>query len=121
MREWETELLSPAGSFESFEAALEAGADAVYVGGNAFGARAYAKNFSREELLEAIRRSHLCGRKLYLTVNTLVKNTELQSRLYDYLAPYYEVGLDAVIVQDFGVLSLSENTFRTWKFMPAHR
>lgn len=111
MREWETELLSPAGSFESFEAALEAGADAVYVGGNAFGARAYAKNFSREELLEAIRRSHLCGRKLYLTVNTLVKNTELQSRLYDYLAPYYEVGLDAVIVQDFGVLSFIRKYF----------
>ncbi|MCI5902234.1 MAG: U32 family peptidase [Blautia sp.] len=111
MREWETELLSPAGSFESFEAALEAGADAVYVGGNAFGARAYAKNFSREELLEAIRRSHLCGRKLYLTVNTLVKNAELQSRLYDYLAPYYEAGLDAVIVQDFGVLSFIRKYF----------
>ena len=111
MREWETELLSPAGSFESFEAALDAGADAVYVGGNAFGARAYAKNFSREELLEAIRRSHLCGRKLYLTVNTLVKNAELQSRLYDYLAPYYEAGLDAVIVQDFGVLSFIRTYF----------
>ncbi len=105
------ELLAPAGSYEAFEAALGAGADAVYVGGPDFGARAYAKNFTQEELLRAIRIAHLHGKKLYLTVNTLLKNRELQERLYDALLPCYEEGLDAVIVQDFGVLRFIRRTF----------
>ena len=106
-----TELLSPAGSYESFEAAIGAGADAVYVGGPAFGARAYAQNFSQEELIAAIETAHIHNRKLYLTVNTLLKNRELEGQLFEYLAPYYEAGLDAVIVQDLGVFSFIREVF----------
>nr|WP_297884718.1 U32 family peptidase [uncultured Blautia sp.] len=105
------ELLAPAGSYEAFEAALGAGADAVYLGGPDFGARAYAKNFTQEELIRAIRTAHLHGRKLYLTVNTLLKNRELQERLYASLKPAYEEGLDAVIVQDMGVLRFIRRVF----------
>ena len=105
------ELLAPAGSYEGFEAAIGAGADAVYVGGAAFGARAYAKNFGEEELLRAIDTAHIHGRKLYLTVNTLLKNRELSEQLYDYLLPYYKEGLDAVIVQDMGVFKMIREMF----------
>lgn len=106
-----TELLSPAGSYESFEAAIGAGADAVYVGGPAFGARAYAQNFTQEELITAIETAHIHNRKLYLTVNTLLKNRELDDQLFEYLLPYYEAGLDAVIVQDLGVFSFIRRNF----------
>ena len=105
------ELLSPAGSYESFRAALGAGADAVYAGGELFGARAYAHNFNREELIRAIREAHVLDKKLYLTVNTLVKNVEMERHLYEYLKPFYEEGLDAVLVQDFGVLSFIREYF----------
>ncbi|MBQ1311790.1 MAG: U32 family peptidase, partial [Blautia sp.] len=105
------ELLSPAGSYEGFQAALGAGADAVYMGGSFFGARAYAKNFTEEEVLAAIKEAHILGKKVYLTVNTLLKNQELYGKLYDYLAPYYQEGLDAVIVQDFGVFSFIRREF----------
>ncbi|MDO4649282.1 MAG: U32 family peptidase [Eubacteriales bacterium] len=108
---YQAELLAPAGSYEAFEAVLGAGADAVYVGGNSFGARAYARNFSEEELVKAIRVSHLHNRKLYMTVNTLVKNREMERELYEFLAPFYEAGLDAVLVQDFGVLSFIQEYF----------
>ena len=111
MRREEIELLAPAGSYEGFEAAIGAGADAVYVGGAAFGARAYAKNFGEEELLRAIDTAHIHGRKLYLTVNTLLKNRELSEQLYDYLLPYYKEGLDAVIVQDMGVFKMIREMF----------
>ena len=105
------ELLAPAGSLESFYAALDAGADAVYAGGSRFGARAYAQNFTQEELIQAIRHAHSRGKKLYLTVNTLMKNREMERDFFDYLSPYYEAGLDAVIVQDFGVLRFIQNYF----------
>lgn len=105
------ELLAPAGSFEILKAVIEAGADAVYVGGSQFGARAYANNFTEEELLEAIDYVHLRGKKLFLTVNTLFKNTEIHNQLYDYLLPYYERGLDAVIVQDFGAIEYIKTNF----------
>ena len=105
------ELLAPAGSFEILKAVIEAGADAVYVGGSQFGARAYANNFSEEELLEAIDYVHLRGKKLFLTVNTLFKNNEINQALYEYLLPYYKRGLDAVIVQDFGVISFIKEKF----------
>lgn len=101
-----TELLAPAGSYEGFEAALGAGADAIYVGGAMFGARAYARNFDEEELLRAIDVAHIHGKKLYLTVNTLLKNKELKDELLNYLRPFYNAGLDAAIVQDMGVFSL---------------
>ena len=111
MRRDEIELLAPAGSYEGFEAAIGAGADAVYVGGAAFGARAYAKNFGEEELLRAIDTAHIHGKKLYLTVNTLLKNRELSEQLYEYLLPYYKAGLDAVIVQDIGVFQFIKEHF----------
>lgn len=104
------ELLAPAGSFESLRAAVTAGADAVYVGGIRFGARAYADNLTEEELLGAIDYCHLRGCRLYLTVNTLLKDEEMES-LYDYLLPYYERGLDAVIVQDPGVIRYIQEAF----------
>ena len=97
------ELLSPAGNEEGFYGAVHAGADAVYLAGGRFGARAYADNFTSETLVACIRYAHLLGRKIYLTVNTLLKEDEL-TELYDYLLPFYEAGLDAVIVQDLGVL-----------------
>lgn len=104
------EILAPAGSWESFRAAIHAGADAVYAGGTRFGARAYADNFSEEELKKAIDYAHLHGRKLYLTINTLLKEQETR-QLYDYLEPLYVHGLDAVIVQDLGVLRLVKEQF----------
>lgn len=107
----EIELLAPAGSYETFQAVLRAGADAVYLGGSQFGARAYANNFGEEELLKAIDYAHIHGRQVYLTVNTLLKEEELEGQLYRYLLPYYEQGLDAVIVQDMGALSLIRREF----------
>lgn len=104
-----TELLAPAGSMESLKAAVCAGADAVYIGGTRFGARAYADNLTEEDMKWAIDYAHLHGVSLYMTINTLLKERELEEELYDYVKPYYEQGLDAVIVQDFGVLqALSE-------------
>lgn len=105
------EVLAPAGSFQTFKAVIEAGADAVYVGGSRFGARAYADNFTEEELLQAIDYAHLRGKKIYLTVNTLLKNKEINDELYDYLLPFYLKGLDAVLVQDFGALSYIHKAF----------
>lgn len=105
------EVLAPAGSFQTFKAVIEAGADAVYVGGSSFGARAYADNFTEEELLQAIDYAHLRGKKVYLTVNTLLKNKEINDELYDYLLPFYLKGLDAVLVQDFGALSYIHKAF----------
>lgn len=96
------ELLAPAGNAEAFYGAIHAGADAVYLGGSRFGARAYAENFSEEELITCIRYAHLFGRKVYLTVNTLIKESEF-SGLYEYILPYYRAGLDGVIIQDMGV------------------
>ncbi|WP_434311412.1 peptidase U32 family protein [Hominifimenecus sp. rT4P-3] len=105
------EVLAPAGSYESMEAAVRAGADAVYMGGAKFGARAYAENPDDTGLLRAIDFVHLHGRKLYLTVNTLLKERELTEELWKYLAPLYRQGLDAVIVQDYGVLSFIRKHF----------
>ena len=107
----QVEILAPAGSMDSLKAAVAAGADAVYTGGMMFGARAYANNLSEDELLEAIDFVHLHGKKLYLTVNTLLKEQELEEKLYAYLHPYYRQGLDAVIVQDIGVLRFIRKTF----------
>ncbi len=97
------EILAPAGSVETMRAALKAGADAVYMGGSRFGARAYADNPDETALLSAIDEVHIQGKKLYMTVNTLLKDREMDE-LYGYLLPYYREGLDGVIVQDLGVL-----------------
>lgn len=98
------ELLAPAGSLSHLRAAILAGADAVYMGGQRFGARAYAQNFSGDDIIEALHFAHFYGRKLYLTVNTLLKPEEIDGALYDFLLPYYEAGLDGVIVQDLGAV-----------------
>lgn len=111
LREKKVEVLAPAGSYDILTAVLAAGADAVYLGGTMFGARAYANNFNREELLRALDYAHLHDKKIYLTVNTLMKEAELQGRLTEYLIPFYEAGLDAVIVQDFGAFQTIRENF----------
>lgn len=95
------EILAPAGTPVALEAAIKAGADAVYLGGSFFSARAFAGNFDQEELLKAIDDCHLFGVKLYMTVNTLMKEKEMEG-LISYIEPYYKAGLDGVIVQDVG-------------------
>lgn len=107
----EIEILAPAGSYDSLKAAIAAGADAVYIGGTRFGARAFADNLEQDKMLEVIDYVHLHGRKIYMTVNTLLKESELKNELYDYLLPYYKQGLDAVIVQDLGVLQFVKENF----------
>ena len=109
-RKGKIEILAPAGSYESFQAAIQSGADAVYAGGAKFGARALAENFTLQELLQAIDEAHLHGRRFYLTVNTLLKDAEIPE-LYQFLEPLYCGGLDAVIVQDLGVLSFIRKYF----------
>lgn len=104
------ELLAPAGNYEALLGAISAGADAVYLGGSSFGARAYADNFTQEEICEGIRYAHVFHKKVYLTVNTLVKEREFP-QLYDFLLPFYEAGLDGVIIQDIGVLSFIRKHF----------
>ena len=104
------EILSPAGSYDILKTAINAGEDAVYAGGSCFGARASAQNFTEKELLEAIDYVHLHGKKLYLTVNTLVKEREMEN-VFRYLLPFYKQGLDAVIVQDLGVMDMIRQRF----------
>ena len=110
------EILAPAGSFDSMKAAVAAGADAVYMGGSRFGARAYAENPDEMGMLEAINYVHLHGRQLYMTVNTLVKEDEMDD-LYDYLLPYYQAGLDAVI---FMTVAASFARFPSFQRMEAN-
>ncbi len=104
------EVLAPAGSYDIFTAVIAAGADAVYLGGDMFGARAFAGNFDKDELIRALDYAHIRGKKIYMTVNTLLKENELGNMLVDYIVPFYEAGLDAAIVQDMGVFkTLREN------------
>ena len=110
MSEINVELLAPAGSMEAFMGAIHAGADAVYLAGSKYGARAYADNFSEEELLFCIRYAHIWGRKVYLTINTLFKEWELHD-LFSYLCPLYEAGLDACIIQDIGAFQYVKQYF----------
>ncbi len=105
------ELLAPAGNIEILKAAAMSGADAVYFGGDLYGARAFAGNLSHDEVLEAISFLHTHGKKAYLTVNTLLKNREIEEGLFSYLRDFYEAGLDAVLVQDLGVLSFLRGCF----------
>ena len=104
------ELLAPAGNFQSLEGAICAGADAVYLAGNRFGARAYADNFTTEELCKGIRMAHIHGKKIYLTVNILIKQKEIND-LVEFLQPLYEYGLDGVIVQDLGAVRFIQQHF----------
>lgn len=101
------ELLAPAGSSGALHAAVAAGADAVYLSGKRFGARKYAENFDEDALREAISYAHLCGVRVYVTVNTLVHDRELPD-LADYLVWLYERGVDAILVQDIGVAAVAQ-------------
>lgn len=103
------ELLAPAGSREALVAAVENGANAIYLAGNAFGARAYASNFDREALREAIHFAHLRKVAIHVTVNTIVADEEMEP-LRDYLRFLYEAGADAVLVQDLGVARVAHET-----------
>lgn len=104
------ELLAPAGGYETMVGAFNAGADAVYLGGSKFGARAYADNFDKEQVLDAISYAHLFGKRIYMTVNTLVKEREF-GQLYDFMLPFAEKNLDGVIVQDLGVMKFIRDEF----------
>ena len=110
------ELLAPAGNYDAFLGALNAGADAVYLGGGRFGARAYADNFDDDQIVRTLHVAHFYGKKIYLTVNTLLKEQEL-AELTAFLTPFYEAGLDGVIVQDFGVFS---HIRREFPALPLH-
>lgn len=105
-----TEILAPAGNFDAVRAAVNAHADAVYLGGNLFSARAFAGNFNEKELLETIDYCHTFDVKVYMAVNTLLKNEEIK-RLPDYVEPYYREGVDGIIVQDMGVANVFSENF----------
>ncbi len=104
------ELLSPAGNFESLVYAIHNGCDAVYLGGKKFGARAYSNNFSDEEMVRAIRYGHLYGVKIYVTVNTLLFDSEIEEVL-DYIRFLHQNHVDALIMQDLGLISLVRTCF----------
>ncbi|MBP5600944.1 MAG: U32 family peptidase [Lachnospiraceae bacterium] len=104
------EILAPAGNYKSFIGAINAGCDAVYLGGSKYGARAYADNFTDEEIVKAIKIAHLYGKKVYLTVNTLIKEKEFND-VCEYIKPFYKAGLDACIVQDLGLISVFSKLF----------
>ena len=96
------EVLAPAGSMESLYAAINKGADAVYLGGNKFSARAYASNFDNENMQKAIDYAHSYGIKIYVTINTILKENEIEEAVR-YVGYLYEIGADALIIQDLGL------------------
>lgn len=104
------ELLSPAGNFECLRQAVCNGCDAVYLGGKKFGARKFATNFDEEELKRAVRYCHLYGVRLYVTVNTMVYEEELEECL-DYIEFLHKIGVDALIMQDIGLIALARRKF----------
>ncbi|WP_044912835.1 U32 family peptidase [Butyrivibrio sp. WCE2006] len=104
------ELLAPAGNYETMVGAFNAGADAVYLGGQGFGARAFADNFTNEEVIKAIQYAHLHGKKIYLTVNTLLKENEIPA-FKEFFEPFAMAGLDGAIIQDFGVFRMIREMF----------
>ena len=104
------ELLAPAGSPEALEAAIRAGADAVYLGSTQFGARAFAKNFDRPALKQAVKDAHAKGVRVYLTVNTLITDRHMRAAM-DLVAYAYEVGVDALIVADWGLAKLCRENY----------
>ena len=115
------EILAPGGSKEGIYAAVYSGADAVYTGINRFSARAFADNPTVEEMCEILDFAHLHDKKIYLTANTLLTEDELEGSFYSQIRPLYEAGLDAVIVQDFGVMDFVREHFPDWISMPAPR
>lgn len=106
------ELLAPAGSWEAFLAALHNGADAIYMSGPRFGARAFAKNFDMNALREAVDYAHVYGVKIYITVNTLIYENEFESMIA-YIDELVDIGVDAVIIQDIGLLNVVTSRYPT--------
>ncbi len=104
------ELLAPCGSIDSLHAAVQNGADAVYLGGNRFSARAFASNFDDANMIYAVDYCHSYGVKIYITVNTLMKDSEIKEAL-GYIKFLYEIGVDALIVQDIGLVYLIKQNF----------
>ena len=104
-----TELLAPAGSFDCFKQALYNGADAIYLATERFGARAYAKNLTLDELKNALILAHSIGKKIYVTVNTIIKENELEEAKL-YLNKLYELGVDGIIVTDFALIAFTSFT-----------
>ena len=104
------ELLSPAGNMECLKAAIEAGCDAVYLGGYKFGARTFAGNFTNEEMIEAVNYAHLYGVKIYVTVNTLIYENEVEEFM-EYIYFLYRINVDALIIQDIGMFDLIRKTY----------
>lgn len=113
----QVEILAPGGSLDGIKAAYRAGADAVYTGGSKFGAREYADNLNIAQMEDAINYAHIHDKKIYLTVNTLLKDNEIDNMLIEYLSPIVNLGIDAVIVQDFGVMKLIHDVF---PMLPIH-
>ena len=105
------ELLAPAGTMENFMAALESGADAIYLGGKVFNARAHAANFGIDELREAVRLAHILDVSVYVTVNILIGDTELKD-LEQYIKDLDSIGVDAIIVQDLAVAEIAKRVVR---------
>lgn len=110
------ELLAPAGNMLCLQSAINAGADAIYLAGKSFGARASADNFTDEELIYALQLSHLHEKKVYLALNTLIKEREFD-KLYDFIKPLYENRLDGIIIQDLGLLTFLNDNF---PLLPIH-
>ncbi len=106
----QVELLAPAGSMEALKAAIINGCDAVYLGGNQFGARAYANNFTNGEIIEAVKLAHLYNVKVYITVNTLIYDDEF-TKVMEYIDFLYHNDVDAVIVQDIGLMGVIRNNY----------
>ena len=104
------ELLAPVGNMDSLKASVMAGCDAVYLGGKSFGARAFSKNFTNDEIVDAINYCHLYGVKVYVTVNTLIYENEVNSFL-EYVEFLHKNNVDALIIQDFGMFDLVRKTF----------
>lgn len=104
------ELLAPAGNMDSLKAAVMAGCDAVYLGGFLFGARAFAGNFTNEEIVDAINYAHLYGVKVYVTINTIIYDSEVE-RFLDYVRFLHKNNVDAVIIQDIGMFDLLRKKF----------
>lgn len=104
------ELLAPAGNMDSLKAAVMAGCDAVYLGGVLFGARAFAGNFTNEEIVDAINYAHLYGVKVYVTINTIIYDSEVE-RFLDYVRFLHKNNVDAVIIQDIGMFDLLRKKF----------
>ena len=108
--EKKVELLAPAGSMEALRAAVQNGCDAVYLGGSMFGARAFANNFDEEELIEAIAYAHVYGVRVFVTVNTLIREEEFDDCVA-YVQFLYAHDVDAVIIQDLGLFSVLHERF----------